>query len=186
MTNNYLFIAALVCSASVSLAQSLPVDPDTKLITYSEVVETPGVNKNELYVRANTWFTRTFKSAKSVLELQDKEAGKLIGKGLLSVMVKVPIVGATDAGTVATTITILCKDGKYKYVIDNLSHERPYGPNTEYWVSAGALEKEKPEAGMMRRPNKKEWNDIKTAIDKDIMSLTADLKKSMAKGDADF
>lgn len=186
MRNKYLIISAFFIASLTANAQTMPVDADTHLITYSEVVETPGVSKNELYVRANTWFTRTFKSAKSVLELQDKEAGKLIGKGLLPVIIKVPILGATDAGTVATTITILCKDGKYKYVIDNLSHERPYGANTQYWVDAGALEKEKPESGMMKRPSKKEWNDIKAAVDKDLKSMTADLKKSMAKGDADF
>ena len=186
MLKIYLSASAFVMASIVTNAQSLPVDPDTHLITYSEVIETPGVSKNDLYLRANTWFTRTFKSAKSVLELQDKEAGKLIGKGLIPVIIKVPIMGATDAGTVATTITVFCKDGKYKYVIDNLSHERPYGANTQQWVDVGALEKEKPESGMMKRPSKKEWNDIKENVDKDLKALAADLKKAMAKGDADF
>jgi hypothetical protein len=177
LTGCFLLVSVLVG------AQDLPVDPTTNLITYSEVVETPGVSKADLYVRAGTWFSRTFKSSKSVLELQDKEAGKLIGKGVIPVIIKVPIMGATDAGTVSATITVLCKDGKYKYVIDNLNHERPYGANTQQWVNGGALEQEKPKVGMMGRPSKKEWNDIKAAFDKEAKAMVADLKKAMAKSD---
>ncbi|GAB3885940.1 DUF4468 domain-containing protein [Spirosoma agri] len=186
MLKIYLSAFAIALITVTAEAQTMPVDPDTKLVTYSEVIETPGVNKNELYVRANTWFTRTFKSAKSVLDLQDKEAGKLIGKGSMPVTIKVPILGATDAGTISSTITIMCKDGKYKYVIDNLNHTRPFGPNTQLWVDAGPLEKEKPESGMMKRPSKKEWNDIKEAVDKDLKIIATDLKKAMAKSDSDF
>lgn len=186
MTKVYFLLSAFSLAILTAKAQDMPVDPDTKLITYSEVIEVSGVSKNDLYVRANTWFTRTFKSAKSVLELQDKEAGKLIGKGVLPIMIKVPIMGATDAGYVGATVTIMCKDGKYKYVIDNLSHSKPYGANTQYWVDGGSLEQEKPKVGMMGRPSKKEWNDIKEATQKDILSMVADLKKGMAKGDADF
>ncbi|WP_460939236.1 hypothetical protein [Spirosoma humi] len=40
--------------------------------------------------------------------------------------------------------------------------------------------------GMMGRPSKREWNDIKERVDADIKLWVVDLKKSMAKADADF
>lgn len=179
---SFIFLFFLV-RLSCAQAQDMPVDPTTNLITYSEVIEAGGISKADLYVRAGTWFTRTFKSSKSVLELQDKEAGKLIGKGGLPVFIKTPLVGTVDAGTVMATITVLCKDGKYKYTIDNLRHERPYGKYSDQWVDAGSLEQEKPKVGMMGRPSKKEWNDIKASVDKEIKTMIIDLKKSMAKSD---
>lgn len=179
-----LLIGSLVAFSLHVQAQT--VDPATNLLTYSEVVEVNGVGKNELYVRANTWFTRAFKNSKAVLQLEDKEAGKLIGKGNISTTIKVPIVGMTDAGYVDMTVTVQCKDGKYKYTIDNLNHQKPLGPNTQYWVSAGPLEQEKPKVGLMGRPSKKEWSDLKEDADITIKAMIADLKKAMAKADADF
>jgi hypothetical protein len=186
MQKIYLITSLFAFSTLSAIAQTMPIDPTTNLITYSEVIETPDVSKNELYLRANTWFTRTFKSAKAVLELQDKEAGKLIGNGQLPIFIKVPIVGITDAGTVSATITIMCKDGKYKYAVDNLRHERPYGANSQMWVNGGSLEQEKPKVGMIGRPSKREWNDIKEGTDLDIKKLVTGLKSAMAKADADF
>jgi ribosomal protein L15 len=180
-------LAFIISFSFISLfSNAQTIDSDTRLITYSEVVEVPTTSKSELYVRASTWFSRTFKSAKAVIQLEDKEAGKLIGKGNIPVVIKVPIIGKTDAGAVAATITVICKDGKYKYIIDNLSHQRPYGPNTEKWVDGGPLEQEKPKVGFMNRPSKKEWTDIKEATDSDIKAMVADLKKSMSKSDSDF
>ena len=178
-----LICSLAIVSCTVVNAQTLPVDPATNQIAYSEVVDVPGVSKADLYVRAGTWFSRTFRSAKSVLELQDKEAGKLIGNGSIPVTIKVPIVGATDAGSVAATITIQCKDGKYKYSFENLTHSRPFGANTQQWVDGGPLEQEKPKVGMMMRPSKREWSSIKESVDKDIKGMIDGLKKNMAKSD---
>ena len=186
MTKVYFLLSAFFLTVLTVNAQDMPIDPDTKLIAYSEVVDVSSVSKSDLYVRANTWFTRTFKSAKSVLDLQDKEAGKLIGKGVLPMIIKLPMIGSTDAGTVSMTVTIICKDGKYKYVIDNLNHFRPTGPNTDLWIDGGALEQQKPRVGMMGRPNKRDWSEIKETLDRDLRAFGADLKKAMAKSDADF
>ncbi|WP_107822016.1 DUF4468 domain-containing protein [Mangrovibacterium marinum] len=47
-----------------------------------QVIEVPGT-KDELYVKANEWMVRSFNNAKSVIQFQDKEAGKIMGKYLL-------------------------------------------------------------------------------------------------------
>mgnify|MGYP000120821397 CR=1 FL=1 len=36
--------------------------------------------KNELYLLANEWMVRRFNNAESVIQFQDKEAGKIVGK----------------------------------------------------------------------------------------------------------
>lgn len=52
---------------------------------YSEVVTVEGKTAEELYVFAREWFAVTFNSAKDVLQMDDADAGKLIGKGSTSV-----------------------------------------------------------------------------------------------------
>jgi len=47
---------------------------------YEQIIEVPGVSKDELYARVNAWFVETFNSAESVIEFQDKEIGKVMGK----------------------------------------------------------------------------------------------------------
>jgi len=47
---------------------------------YEQIIEVPGASKEELYSRVNSWFVETFNSAESVIEFQDKEIGKVMGK----------------------------------------------------------------------------------------------------------
>ena len=51
-----------------------------------EIIEVPGVKKDEIYIKANQWMVRIFKDAKSVIQFQDKAEGKIIGKFLLKSM----------------------------------------------------------------------------------------------------
>jgi len=47
---------------------------------YEQIIEVPGASKEELYSRVNSWFVETFNSAESIIEFQDKEIGKVMGK----------------------------------------------------------------------------------------------------------
>ena len=175
----------ILLATSMAFSQKYKIDDDTKLITYSEVIEVQNISKDELYLRANTWLSRAFKSAKAVIDLQDKEAGKIIAKGNISAIIKVPLVGKQEAGIINMTITLQTKDGKYKYTVDNLQHSRPMGTPGN-WASIGPLEQEKAKAGMMVRPSQGEWKDLKEDAFKSIEEMIADLKKAMSKAEKDF
>ncbi|MFN8347473.1 MAG: DUF4468 domain-containing protein [Spirosomataceae bacterium] len=184
MKKTLLFLL-LLCFSGIAFCQKYKIDEDTKLITYSEVIEVPNVSKDELYLRANTWLSRAFKSAKAVIDVQDKEAGKIIAKGNVMTIIKVPLVGKQEAGAVEMTITIQTKDGKYKYTVDNLQHSKPFNTPGN-WASIGPLEQEKAKAGMMVRPSNSEWKDLKEDAFKSIESMVEDLKKAMNKAEKDF
>lgn len=62
-----------------------PIDNRTGEITYSEIIKVDSVKSQELYIRAKVWFVHSFVSAKNVIQLDDKESGKIIGKGLFDV-----------------------------------------------------------------------------------------------------
>lgn len=82
----------------------------------TKVVEVPGESKDELFVKASSWMVDAFNSAKNVIQFSDKEAGVIKGKYRMTF----PQFLAT--GECETTITIECKDGKCRLVVDD-----PYG-----------------------------------------------------------
>jgi hypothetical protein len=108
-SNKILFIALLFPEA---LLAQMPLDPESKLYTYQEVVEVEGVSKDDLYTRARTWFVKEYKSANAVLQMDDKEAGTLMGKGFFKVMFQ----GALR--DVYHTVQIDVKDDRYRYSIN--------------------------------------------------------------------
>ena len=54
-------------------------------LQYTEVINCNNTSKEQLYVILNYWFTQTFNDANSVIKLNDKELGTIIGQGYLDV-----------------------------------------------------------------------------------------------------
>lgn len=68
--------------AAANLASELSLDKNNAL-TYTQVIEAQGKTKEQLYVLINYWYTSTFNSGKAVIQLNDKDAGVIIGKGYI-------------------------------------------------------------------------------------------------------
>lgn len=85
---------------------------------YSEVVDVPGKNSDQLYSSAREWFADSFNSANDVLQMDDPVAGKLIGKGTFELTIGYIIWRPNF------TIKIFVKDGKYKYEISDIKIDR--------------------------------------------------------------
>jgi hypothetical protein len=158
----------------------LPFDETTHQITYQGVVEVPGATKDQLYTRAYEWLAKTYRSANAVIQMQDKEAGRLMGKGAALVSIK-----GFSAGFVRHTLTVYLKDGRYKYVLTDLEHEATGAHNI---YSGGPLERPKAEVSFYG--GKKAWDSIRKDADSDARQLVADLQASMtlkgAKDPSDF
>jgi len=73
-----LVLTILVCfSFSFSKAQIVPVDEDTQLITWQEVVSVQGT-KEELWERAVMWINANYKNPQEVTRIRDKENGRIV------------------------------------------------------------------------------------------------------------
>ncbi|MBQ5680908.1 MAG: DUF4468 domain-containing protein [Bacteroidaceae bacterium] len=68
--------------AATYLSESLVLDKN-KALTYVQVIEAPGKTAEQLYINLNHWYTSTFVSGESVIELNDKESGIIIAKGFV-------------------------------------------------------------------------------------------------------
>jgi len=55
---------------------------DNGNVTYTRIVEAHKFSKEEIYNRALNYFVYNYGSGKSVIQTQDKELGRIVGKGL--------------------------------------------------------------------------------------------------------
>lgn len=57
---------------------------DNSDIVVSKVIEELSGTKEDIYVKVKSYFATAYKDAKSVIQMDDKEAGLIIGKGMFS------------------------------------------------------------------------------------------------------
>lgn len=189
MKSQFLLVAGLLIT-NIGLSQKLPIDSETKKITYTEVVEVPGLKKDDLYSKAKAWFVTSTGTTKLALELEDKETGKLLGK--VNNPIKInnpPLNNKFEVGSVIYNITVIVKDDKYKYTFTDFTHD---SNGRDKVMSCGAFENKKSAAKSMltgEMPTNWQWNKIKSDTEESVMAQIESLKKVMAgagKKETDF
>lgn len=162
---------------------NLPIDSDTKKITYTEVVLVDSsTTKQELYSKAREWFAKTYVSSTNVLQMEDKENGKLIGKALMEVSFKTILGTNFPGGFINYTISIYLKDGKYKYEFTNFHHTGTIAYNGQKVPDGGDCEsiilKKK---GLTGNSYKNTYQSFFIQMDENIKVLIESLKSAMVK-----
>ena len=104
--------------AFAQVIDELPTD-ENGIVNFNEVITIDSATKDELYVRAKQAFVNIFKSADDVIQMDDKEAGILMGKGYGTAIIDNGVMGKLPM-KVWYTIRIQCRDGRYKYEIYNI------------------------------------------------------------------
>lgn len=120
--------------AATNLGAKLQLDKN-KALTYTQIIECTGKSKEQLYIILNYWYSNSFGSGKAVIQLNDKDAGVIIGKGYVDNIAQ--HVGGLDAFTVNITPIIKTdiKDGKVRvtYTIPSYEIEKKQGGG---WLTA--------------------------------------------------
>ncbi len=112
----------------------LKLDENNNLV-FTKIVENLNLSKDEIYVKAFSYFAYNYKDAKSVIQQQDKDAGIIIGKGFYSEFSKFNKSRDIGMGIAFTTydsygavhiLRINIKDGKARIVltVDNYEVNR--------------------------------------------------------------
>lgn len=124
------YTACKVCKPPKKvIAESVSVNNSSSNIQveFSKVINTDSVGKTKLFVTINDWFATNFKSANDVIQMADKEAGIIIGKGTFSYYYEYDktLFGNYNCfkGFVNYTIKVYIKDNRYKVEVFNFSHE---------------------------------------------------------------
>jgi len=127
----------------ILLSPLLVVAQSDTVITYSKVNTIDSVSKSEIFSRAQTWFNITFKSSKDVLQISDKDAGHLAGKGwgVMNFQQKAGLgINQTISTKLNFNIDVWVKEGKYKYIITNIDATDQSSAKYHYGILTSAKE----------------------------------------------
>lgn len=102
--------------------ENLTIPTKEGVIFYEQVAQCSD-NQKDLYFKARKWFVDTFNSAKSVLQMEDKDEGKLAGKAFYTYNFNNGM--STSKVTIDFTLNLDIKDGKYRVQFYDM-----YGSNT--------------------------------------------------------
>ena len=93
--------------------------------TLERVVEAPGYSKDQIYTSTKIWIAENFKSAKSVIELDLKEDGIIIGNGIIQYPCSGMECLAKSDWKVPFTMRVDMKDQKFKVTFTNIKLSWP-------------------------------------------------------------
>jgi len=160
----FLGIITGIVNAQVTTPQ-LPLDPDTKLIVYKEVVNQVGT-KEQLFNRAVEWLPKQFVNPVDATKVRNPETGLIEIRHRFDVSYEAKGVPRTSC-TIDYTMRLEFKDGRYRYTItDFLIHDISRAP-VERWLDK--TDKSYTPA----------WDAYLTELDQDVKALIESLKKGM-------
>ncbi len=131
-------IFAMISLIIVGCAAMQPVAVTDADLTFQRVVEVPGYSKEQIYHGTKIWIAENFKSAKAVLEYENKDTGTLIGNGIISYPCSGLECMVKADWKVPFTMRVDIKDQKLRLTFSNLriswpsSYNKTYGAQSAY------------------------------------------------------
>ncbi|MBG32959.1 DUF4468 domain-containing protein [Alcanivorax jadensis] len=125
----------LITGLLVGCASMQPVADEDR--TFDRVVEAPGHSKDDIYTATKVWIAENFKSAKSVIELDSKEDGIIIGNGVIPYPCSGMDCMAKSDWSVPFTMRVDIKDSKFKIGFSNIKLSWPPSYNSVTGASSG-------------------------------------------------
>lgn len=128
----------IFCMISLFLAGCAGLQPVADADrTFERVVEAPGYSKEQIFNGTKIWIAENFKSAKTVLEYENKDAGTLIGNGIISYPCSGLECIAKADWKVPFTMRVDIKDQKFRLTFSNLNLSWPPSYNRTYGAQPG-------------------------------------------------
>ncbi|MDR2406603.1 MAG: DUF4468 domain-containing protein [Bacteroidales bacterium] len=165
------FVMISLCSFGQKTVYSsfpdMPIDENTKLVTYKNVVQMKGTSA-ELYDRAYQWANKHYKNPVAVIQKGNKQ------QGILECVSNIPIytlakdgVTRVAAGYVYYTLTIEARENRYRYTITNLYKKEQAQFPIEKWLD----------------PSRPEWTTVRYdhlhQIDEGVKKLMESIEGGM-------
>lgn len=131
-------------------------------LSFEKVIQVDSIKKDAIYNGLKEWVGMNFKSAKNVIEIDDKEAGILIIKSVTDYSIKNLQLSCYE-GYHHFTIKFQVKDGRFKASVTNFRHENQPGNKETCNIGLVTTDEFYPgKSGLgMKGFNNKIWNDLK-------------------------
>lgn len=148
-----------------SFGQDIPVDVDSKLITYKEIIQNPG-SKTDLYNRALEWINKAYKNPVDVTRVKN------VANGVIELAHRIEIYNTEKetkrlAGTVDYSLKLDIKEGRYRYTFTNFILREASKVPIEKWLD---------KTDKKYRP---EFEQYLSQVDAHVKNLIVSLKEGM-------
>jgi len=152
-----------------------------EMLTFTDVIEVDGATKQQLYNRASQWFTKAYVSSNDVVQKADPINGIIIGKGKWVCNGSKTYYYTT--GTISHTIELYFKEGRFKYIITQISHKADY--NSEMNSSMGLITDADTYTGYVglmvgKGMKKKMWNGAKKKVNESVTLTVIDITNHLS------
>ncbi|MDD6582022.1 MAG: DUF4468 domain-containing protein [Bacteroidales bacterium] len=140
-----LFIALIMCIAVAGFAQkktippvpNVPMDDETGLITYKEVIQENGTAK-ELYDRALVWAKSYYKNTGEIIKSADAEKCEIKFRGSVRIYSRLDDGKKITKNVVYYNFTLQCREGRYRYTITDFNEKAQSAAPIERWLDTDA------------------------------------------------
>ncbi len=134
-----IYFAAIITSlffaiSGYSQTNALPIDQETQLITYRDVVEEEG-NKETFFISAVSWINGYYKKPMDVTKTRQANSGLIEGLHRFRIKNTSEDGTQTDAGTIQYTFTLNFKEGKYRYTLTDFILRQTSKFPVEKWLN---------------------------------------------------
>lgn len=146
---------------------NVPIDEETGLVTYKEVVQQANATPQELYDRAMLWVKKYFKNTTEVVKSSDREKGIIQLRSSVRIHVLKEDGSKVFKNIVYYNMKIECRPGRYRYTITDFNEKATSAAPVEVWLNT---ENPKWEIGQYAYLNQ---------IDEQILSLIESLEEGM-------
>lgn len=153
-------------------------------VTFEQVIETIGT-KDQVFLKSKEWLFRTYNSGKTVLQFEDKEAGKIQGKARTA-NVAVKEMGVNqDLGSFTYDVTLDVKENKARITISNIMYERG---SLSALKSGSAFREAYPSTWprIAQKAQQKRWDALKQDTEKQLQSVMASYGQALNTQTKDF
>lgn len=112
----------------------LPMDEDTKLVTYKEVINEKG-SPQELYDRAMLWVKLFYKNTAEVIKSSDREAGVINMRSSVKIYTTLKDGTKKLKNIVYYNFKLECRPDRYRYTITDFNEKATSAAPIEEWYN---------------------------------------------------
>lgn len=127
-------IAVYAQKGSTVERPAFPMDEETKLVTYTDVIQVPGVLKDSLYNVSMQWMKKFYASPSQAIKSQSKEDGVVEIKHQFQLTRK-DKGQEVKSGMIEYDLTLQFRDGRFKYTVTKLRLQGPSYFGIEKWIN---------------------------------------------------
>ncbi len=149
---------------------------------FSIVRDVKEATQKRIFNSAKEWIYKNYNSGDAVIQIEDPETGKITCTGRTQNLVYNNVWVKMDGGTFKYSLTTYCKDGKFKLLIDEITHS---GGEMIQMRDGSMYQDEFPSkwGRMNKKQSQKEWAKMKDQARIEISAILLSMAKYITSPD---